>query len=197
MNSFRPIGSREWKRFKREALEDLRRNVTVALELMDGGTLRAELRRLRRQHHLVVIADRIGRSALDNGRAPPADLMEAAEAVLEKRGHGSQDTGSGVRNVEEERMLASARVRWHKLVRGLEANSRQSSGADSPTEAQSESSSGTAGLDGLHSDLHDILRVIASASTMSLRLGGQLHALATRLEQLESKLAQPGPAGRA
>jgi len=191
MNSSRPTIPHSWKHFKREAFEQLRRDLAVAFELMEGGRLRAELRMLRRRHHILVIADRLQQSATEKGEALSPNLMAAAELVFEKRGHTRRNANSDTRTAEEERYLGSARVRWHKLLKDMEktptssASGRASKGAGSaPSTEGTHPRTDEASLDA-------ILRVIESAAATSLVLSSQLRTLAHQLRPLVLQVAPP------
>ena len=109
-----------WATFK-AAMFDL---VIDAIRLADRecpGTpsmRRHRLRRIRRKHHLIVIADRIRRSAPAGEQPGGAALEEAAALVLRHRGAAaSPGAPLAPRTRAEERLLLSARVSWHKLNR--------------------------------------------------------------------------------
>lgn len=81
------------------------------------GRLR-EIRATRREHHLLIVADRVRREAADGPRLSVEDLRNAAEKIVD-RGARVVVAGTGTiepRTRDEERMLASARVHWHKLI---------------------------------------------------------------------------------
>lgn len=110
----------EWLDFKSriygEMVEVIR---TVDLQFADDPRVRVErLRELRREHHLIVIADRVRRESQSPRPLTGKDLRLAAEFILDR----SDFIASGIeraqpRSRREENMLLSARVNWHKLMR--------------------------------------------------------------------------------
>jgi hypothetical protein len=82
------------------------------------ATRRYRLRRTRRKHHLIVIADRMRRSS-PAGQQPAGDALEkVASLVLYHRGSASSRASNlAPRTRREEKLLLSARVSWHRLSR--------------------------------------------------------------------------------
>ena len=77
-----------------------------------------EVRRLRREHHLLVVADRVRREA-ENGRSlGHEDLRKAAETIVDRTARvvASVSTTIQPRSHAEAKMLNSANVHWHKLI---------------------------------------------------------------------------------
>lgn len=78
-----------------------------------------QLRQLRREHHLIVVADRIRRSPSASADLSGDALREAAAFVLDRSDHlvATGAKRARPRSHAEENMLTSARVNWHKLMR--------------------------------------------------------------------------------
>ena len=127
----------EWARFKSQAYDELIVRIRQAdRELGRMPQARAErVRGLRREHHLIVIADRIRRSRLSPAGLSGADLRKAAEFVLDRTASAAnKDESTPRRSSLEERMVLSARVNWHKVMRraGSRAELRGALGAGRP-----------------------------------------------------------------
>lgn len=76
------------------------------------------LRALRREHHLLIVADRIRRTFRPPEKATGRELRQAAEFVLDRSDFIASGVGHAPpRTRLEENMLVSARVNWHKLMR--------------------------------------------------------------------------------
>jgi len=195
MNTYPSNDTRHWNRFKRNAFEALRRDVAVAFELMEGGRLRAELRTLRQRHHILVIADRLRRSAMEKGQALPIDLMAEAAAIFEKRGHSQRNGGSDRRTAEQDRYLGSARVRWHKLTKELGNASARSPFTGGQRRAEAAPSTEASNTVADEMRLEAILQVIDATAATSLLLSSQLQTLAHRLRPLIDQIAPKASKG--
>lgn len=110
----------DWSNFKQRSYEEF----IVLIRKIDrdcaGEPYRrlVKLRDLRREHHLIVVADRIRRDGTKAGPLTREALMEAAERIVDRSGRSS---AAAARRAEpptrlEERMLISARVNWSKLL---------------------------------------------------------------------------------
>lgn len=110
----------DWYSFLQDTAEEFVKLIRRIDEGFDGdpyGRLR-EIRATRREHHLLIVADRVRREAADGRRLSAVDLRNAAEKVVD-RGARLVVAATGTiepRTRDEERMLASARVHWHKLM---------------------------------------------------------------------------------
>ena len=128
----------EWARFKSQAYDELIVRIRHAdRELGRTPQARVErVRSLRREHHLIVIADRIRRSTQAPPGLPGSDLRKAAEFVLDRSALIAPGEGASTppRSRLEERMVLSARVNWHKVMRraGSKAELRGAWGAGTP-----------------------------------------------------------------
>jgi hypothetical protein len=76
-----------------------------------------QLKELQRDWYRVILAEKLGTTA-GYERHSPEQLLEAADGLLCKKGHGSRYGPSAeMRTADEERMYASLRVRWSKLLK--------------------------------------------------------------------------------
>lgn len=112
-----------WSAFKRRAFDEffeLIRQTDRALGQNPGARLE-RIRELRREHHLIVVADRIRRSSSAPETLSAGQLRKAAEFVVDRccSGGGVQ---AGPRSPLERRMISSARVNWHKIMRRAESS---------------------------------------------------------------------------
>ena len=78
-----------------------------------------QLRRLRREHHLILVADRIRRESSAGRELSREELRAAAEQIVDR---GARLGATGMDETRpmsraDERMMISARVNWHKLLR--------------------------------------------------------------------------------
>ena len=110
-----------WSAHKKQAFAEFIatiRHVDLAYSNNPGRRL-AYMRSLRRQHHILTIADRIRRASLAAGEAPPSDLRAAAEFVIDKLHffRATSEPQFQARTPLEEKFRSSARVHWHKLMR--------------------------------------------------------------------------------
>jgi hypothetical protein len=111
----------EWTRFKRESFDRFVRQIKDIDAAASGLAERQrKLRALRREHHVLVVADRIRQRFETSSQTVSLDLKRAAEIVLDKAQLLGNPTGSRRRTSEEERYLTSARVSWHKLIKRAE-----------------------------------------------------------------------------
>lgn len=114
-------GDAPWSDFRRATFDE----VVEAIQEIDrrfAGDPHArvqKLRELRREHHLVVIAERIRRGPTASHALARGGLRRAASFVLDRSDHIAADGGRVARKRThlEENMLTSARVNWHKLMR--------------------------------------------------------------------------------
>jgi hypothetical protein len=111
----------DWSAFKSTAYEELQQSVQeIDRKYADEPQARVErIRELRREHHLIVIADRVRRSSLSPGEYSGEELRKQAEFILDRTAYIAAD-GEAVtqpRSRLEENMVVSARVSWHKLMR--------------------------------------------------------------------------------
>jgi hypothetical protein len=111
----------EWQAFKRESFArfiTMIQSVDEALRDEPHARLQ-DLRKIRREHHVIILADRIRRRMLASTDRPDVDLRMAAELILDRHLYppGHQPEGRLRRSRSEETMLTSARVNWHKLMR--------------------------------------------------------------------------------
>jgi hypothetical protein len=115
----------EWSAFRQAAYDRVVDNIKlIDIELATEPHRRTnELGNLKREHHLVVIADRIRRTSPGLSH-PSAELRQTAEFILDRSAFIAAQGANRVppRTAIEERMLVSGRVNWHKLMR--RANSR-------------------------------------------------------------------------
>lgn len=116
-------GEEAWSAFKRRAFDEfieLIRQTDRALGQNRGARLE-RIHELRREHHLIVVADRIRRSSSPPETLSAEQLREAAEFVVDRccRGGGAQ---AAPRSSLERRMISSARVNWHKIMRRAESS---------------------------------------------------------------------------
>jgi hypothetical protein len=119
-----PSGSaseEEWAAFKNEAYVTLVRRIKlIDREFARDPQGRIErVRELRREHHLIVIGDRIRRAADTPFGLSGAELRKAAEYVLDRPAYLASKAAEWTepRSRAEELMMNSARVNWHKLMR--------------------------------------------------------------------------------
>jgi hypothetical protein len=114
-------GEDDWSDYKKRTYENLIDVIrTVDRQLGGRPYLRLEqLRRLRREHHLLVVADRIRRETTSERNLSLKELRTSAERIVD-RGARLGATGtdeSRTLTQADERMMISARVHWHKLLR--------------------------------------------------------------------------------
>jgi len=111
----------DWHGFKSGAFDTLVELVKQADEdYSEEPQKRLErIRELRRQHHLIVIAERIRRSGSDRARRMSGnELRKAAEYILDRSAYLAAKGDPSIRRSKlEENMVTSARVNWHKLMR--------------------------------------------------------------------------------
>jgi len=126
-----------WSDFKRhiygEFVDAIRRTDRA---FADEPHLRAQkIRELRREHHLIVVADRIRRNAAEPRALPAEELRKAAAFVLDRSDHVAAPGAepAGPRSHAEENMLTSARVNWHKLMKRAGSPAELRGGRDSGT----------------------------------------------------------------
>ena len=109
-----------WTNFKRELYDQF----VEAIRQIDRAFAQEpharaqKLRELRREHHLIVIADRIRRTNEPRDLSGE-ELKKAAAFVLDRMDHVAAlgVESAGPRSHAEENMLTSARVNWHKLMK--------------------------------------------------------------------------------
>ena len=108
-----------WAHFKKRAQSEfLDLVLKVDREFADQPEERLiRLRQIRREHHLLIIGDRIRRSSGSPDELSGRDLRRAAEFILDRRAHIAMDSSIERRSRLEENMMVSARVDWHKLMR--------------------------------------------------------------------------------
>lgn len=84
----------------------------------DENLRQSELKNLQHDFYKVIIADKLI-NLPDCELSAPADLIEAAETILNKRGHvkGRNDPIWEMRSAEEERLVNTVRVRWHLMLK--------------------------------------------------------------------------------
>jgi len=110
-----------WSAFKTAAFEDMVQRIQeIDRQYADEPQARVErIRELRRQHHLIIIADRYRRlSPSPQDFSGPA-LRKAAEFILDRTAYIAVN-GEAVtkpRTRVEDKLVLSARVNWHKLMR--------------------------------------------------------------------------------
>lgn len=110
----------DWYSFLQDTAEEFVKLIGSIDEDLQGdpyGRLE-EMRRTRREHHLLIVADRIRREAADGWRLSHEELRKAAERVVDRSARAIVP-GTGVvepRTPDEGRMLNSANVHWHKLI---------------------------------------------------------------------------------
>jgi hypothetical protein len=110
-------GDDEWNSFKRDSFDRfVRRIKEIDAATMGLAERQRDLRALRREHHVLIVADRIRRKFRSTSEAVPLDLGRAAELVIDKAQLLGNLTGLE-RTIEEQRYLTSARVSWHKLIK--------------------------------------------------------------------------------
>lgn len=108
----------DWTAFKRAAFDEMREHVRRAdREFPNQPQARLErIHQLRREHHVIVVADRIRKSAA----APPGpsgpSLRDAAAFIVDRTAYVIEKR-AGPRSAAEEKMMTSARVHWHKIMR--------------------------------------------------------------------------------
>lgn len=111
----------DWTAYKQRTYGDLIHLIRVIdRQLSAQPYLRLEqLRRLRREHHLVLVADRIRREAPAGSKLSLKELRSGAERVVDRgaRLGATRTEETRPRSRADERMMISARVHWHKLLR--------------------------------------------------------------------------------
>ncbi|MGE5563240.1 MAG: hypothetical protein ACM3ZV_08005 [Bacillota bacterium] len=114
------LGDDHWLDFKSDAQEEFLKLIKeIDRRFADEPQTRIfRLREVRREHHLLIIADRFRRASAPSRKLSGPELRKAAEFILDRSAHIAA-TGGGVpaRNRLEEKMMMSARVDWHKLMR--------------------------------------------------------------------------------
>jgi hypothetical protein len=108
----------EWAAFKTRAFDELCDLVRKAdRELESDPQARVErIHRFRREHHLIVVADRVRRSATAETDLSGRALREAAVFIVDRSAYVIEGR-AGPRTRDEEKMIVSARVNWHKIMR--------------------------------------------------------------------------------
>lgn len=114
-------GDDAWSSFKNDAFSEMIARIQeIDRNYADAPQAREErIRELRREHHLVVIADRYRRSSPSPENFSGRDLRRAAEFILDRTAYIALN-GEAVtkpRTKLEDKMVLSARVNWHKLMR--------------------------------------------------------------------------------
>jgi hypothetical protein len=107
-----------WAAFVQKSFEDIRAAIVEIDRVHRADPLQRVklLRDIRRQHHIVVIADRLRRLRTAAGEPLNFDLLSSAEYVIERptrRGARVPVT----RSPEDRKLAVLARVHWHKLIR--------------------------------------------------------------------------------
>lgn len=114
-------GDALWSDFRRAIFDEVVEAIQETdRRFADDPHARAQkLRELRREHHLIVIAERIRRGPTASRALARGGLRRAASFVLDRSDHIAADGGRVARKRThlEENMLTSARVNWHKLMR--------------------------------------------------------------------------------
>ena len=113
-------GEDEWSDFKKHAFDELVLLIKQAdREFASEPPARMDRQReLRREHHLIVVADRIRRGAPAAAELSSAKLRAAAEFILDRSAYlQAGEQTAPPRSPLEDKMLGSARVAWHKLMR--------------------------------------------------------------------------------
>jgi len=110
-------GDDEWAAFKTRAFDELCDLVQQAdREFRNDPRGRVErIHQFRREHHLIVVADRMRRSIVRtdlSGR----ELRKEAVFIVDRSAYVIEGQASP-RTRDEERMIISARVNWHKIMR--------------------------------------------------------------------------------
>lgn len=111
----------DWLAYKQHTYDDFIHLIrAVDRELSAQPYLRLEqLRRLRREHHLILVADRIRREAPASRRLTREELRTGAERIVDRgaRLGANRADEARPRSHADEKMMISARVHWHKLLR--------------------------------------------------------------------------------
>lgn len=111
----------DWLAYKQRTYDDFIHLIRAADRQLSAQPYRRleQLRRVRREHHLILVADRIRREAAAGRELTREELRAAAERIVDR---GARLGASGMdetrpRSRADERMMISARVHWHKLLR--------------------------------------------------------------------------------
>ena len=111
----------DWSTFKNKAYAELIERIQqVDQKYAHEPRARVDgIRELRREHHLLVIADRVRRSSASPQDYSGNDLRRSAEFILDRTAYMTADEGAATqpRSRLEDKMVLSARVNWHKLMR--------------------------------------------------------------------------------
>jgi hypothetical protein len=124
------LGDDRWSAFKNDAHDEFLTLIQQAdRDFASEPSRRLErIRQLRREHHLIAIADRVRKSSPCPGELSGRDLRKAAEFILDRGAYisASGHPSTKPRDISEENMVLSARVSWHKIMRraGSPAESR-------------------------------------------------------------------------
>lgn len=112
-------GEDQWSPFKKRAQGEFLDLISrIDREFAGKSEERlVRLRKIRREHHLLIICDRIRRSSPTPDELCGRDLRRAAESILDRRAYSAADSSVERRSHAEENMMVSARVDWHKLMR--------------------------------------------------------------------------------
>lgn len=112
----------DWSAFKHRAFDHFCELIREAdREFKHDPRTRIErIRQFRRAHHLIVIADRIRRSPGTPSGLSEEELRDAAAFVIDRRCYGKEGRLMP-RSRLEEKMISSARVSWHKIMRRAES----------------------------------------------------------------------------
>jgi hypothetical protein len=108
----------DWAAFKSRAFDELCALVQQAdREFRNDPHGRVErIHQFRREHHLIVVADRIRRCTAAPVGLSGCELRREAAFVVDRSAY-VMDGRAGPRTPLEEKMMASARVHWHKIMR--------------------------------------------------------------------------------
>jgi hypothetical protein len=83
----------------------------------DEDVRHQQLKEIQNAWYRVVLAEKLALAA-GRRRLSPQQLLDAADEILNKKGHGATTVPSSQkRTAAEERMYTSLRVRWSKLLR--------------------------------------------------------------------------------
>lgn len=106
----------EWRAFRESVSTLIVQRIKIIEEECSGDLLgrSARLRALRREHHLLIVGDRIRRASIGT---PPADLRREAQMLLDKIELTEDGSTARARTRQEQKFLSSARVSWHHLIK--------------------------------------------------------------------------------
>jgi hypothetical protein len=112
------VGEDEWAAFKSRAFDELCNLVQKAdRDFRSEPQARVQrIQQLRREHHLIVVADRIRRSAATPTDLSGRELRKAAVFIVDRSAYVVEGRAEPRTRVEE-KMITSARVNWHKIMR--------------------------------------------------------------------------------